>query len=374
MTLSAIALVLAVGLIGPALASWQRGHIPVAVGEILVGVLFGPGGLHAIPVGDPTLTLLESIGFALVMLVVGSHLNVRAFGDRVIARHALRIVLLNLGAAVVIAFVIQAITGYANVPLFALLLTSSSAAIVLPVLDAIDGTRDTRVLIASVTIADVSSIVGLPLIMRSGNPGQTTIVALAIAGIACVGFRALRAAHRRGTLERFRDFSTQHRFGLELRISLLVVIGLAAFASHYHVTVMIAGFAVGIVIAAVGAPQRLAGQLFAVTEGFFSPVFFVMLGTSLDVRHMLTDARGMALAVALSVGTVLVHLTSRVLGLPVPQALMSGAQLGVPVAAVTIGAAAGTLTAVESSAILTAALVSILITALAARSLEGTAS
>ena len=49
---------------------------------------------------------------------------------------------------------------------------------------------------------------------------------------------------------------------------------------------LLAGFVLGLGVAAVGEPRRLARQLFAVTEGFFGPVFFVWLGTSLDLRAL----------------------------------------------------------------------------------------
>jgi hypothetical protein len=45
-----------------------------------------------------------------------------------------------------------------------------------------------------------------------------------------------------------------------------------------HVSIMLAGFCVGLAVAGVGAPRRLARQMFAVTEGFLGPLFFVWLG------------------------------------------------------------------------------------------------
>ena len=42
-----------------------------------------------------------------------------------------------------------------------------------------------------------------------------------------------------------------------------------------HVSIMLAGFSFGLAVAGVGEPRRLARQLFAVTEGFLGPLFFV---------------------------------------------------------------------------------------------------
>ena len=61
---------------------------------------------------------------------------------------------------------------------------------------------------------------------------------------------------------------------------------MAALAVAVHVSLMLAGFVSGLVVAAVGEPRRVAKQLFAVTEGFFGPLFFVWLGAGLDLRDL----------------------------------------------------------------------------------------
>jgi hypothetical protein len=61
-----------------------------------------------------------------------------------------------------------------------------------------------------------------------------------------------------------------------------------------------------------------------------------------------------------------VHAAARLLGQPLPLALLAGAQLGVPVAAVTIGESARVLRPGEGGAILAAALAAVAITSVAA--------
>ena len=97
---------------------------------------------------------------------------------------------------------------------------------------------------------------------RAGRAG-----ALAIAGVATVLFVALRAFERSGRRKRLHRYSEDHREALELRVSLILLFGLAALAVATHVSVMLAGFALGLVVGAVGEPRRLARQLFGITEG-----------------------------------------------------------------------------------------------------------
>jgi hypothetical protein len=68
------------------------------------------------------------------------------------------------------------------------------------------------------------------------------------------------------------------------------------------------------------------------------------------------------LALGLAAGTILLHAGARLAGQPVPLALLACAQLGVPVAAVTLGTQNGSLVPGEGGAILAAALVTVGVT------------
>ena len=119
---------------------------------------------------------------------------------------------------------------------------------------------------------------------------------------------------------------------------------------------MLAGFAFGLVIALV-VKRRLARQLFGITEGFFSPLFFVWLGASLQVRELGFDTRNfILLGLGLGIGAVLAHCAGRLLGQPLTLAVLSAAQLGVPVAAATIGTEKHLLATGESAALMFGAL------------------
>ena len=77
MTFGALAVIAAVGVLGPLLALPERWHLPVVLGELVAGIALGPTGVGALHAPDPTFTFLANIGFALVMFVAGSHVPVR---------------------------------------------------------------------------------------------------------------------------------------------------------------------------------------------------------------------------------------------------------------------------------------------------------
>ena len=152
---------------------------------------------------------------------------------------------------------------------------------------------------------------------------------------------------------------------MELRISLAILFGLSALAVVTHVSIMLAGFALGLALAAIGEPRRLARQLFGITEGFFGPLFFVWLGASLQVRDLGAHPWLILLGVALGAGAIVAHAAGSLLKQPLALAILSTAQLGVPVAAATIGTETHLLRPGEPAALMFGALLTITATSVA---------
>jgi len=216
-------------------------------------------------------------------------------------------------------------------------------------------------------IADATSIVLLPLVIDPKDAPRAALGALAIAGCAAALFVMLRHYDRTGARKRLHQYSQEHDLALELRLNLIILFALAALALSTHVSIMLAGFALGLVVAAIGEPRRLARQLFGITEGFFSPLFFIWLGASLQVRELGQHRAYILLGLGLGVGAVLAHCVGRVLGQPLVLGALSAAQLGVPVAAATLGTEQHLLAPGEPSALILGALVTIATTSIAGR-------
>lgn len=360
MTFTTLAVIGLAGLLGPLLALPTRWQLPVVLGELLAGIVLGPtvfGGLHA---ADPEFSFLANVGFALVMFVAGSHVPVRdadvrsALGAGAVRAVGIGVVAAALGLAVSAAF------GTGHPAMYAVLMASSSAALVLPIVDSL-GLSGPPLLttLAQVAIADTACIVALPLAIDPAHAARAALGAVGVAAIAAVLFVVLRRGERSGLRRRLHQLSEQRRFALELRISLVILFALAAVAVRSHVSIMLAGFAFGLVVAGIGQPRRLAHQLFAVADGFLGPLFFVWLGASINLRDLAGRPSYILLGLALGFGAVAVHLVARLIGQPLTLAALASAQLGVPVAAATIGAQAHILHRGEAGALLLGALITI---------------
>jgi Kef-type K+ transport system membrane component KefB len=125
-------LIVLAGLGGPLLGVATRRFIPVVVGEILAGILVGPAVLGTVHPADATVATLGEVGFAMLMLTAGMHLPLR---DRRLASAARRGGLLA-GIVSVLAvpagLLAASIAGSGHAAIYAVVLASGSAAVLLP--------------------------------------------------------------------------------------------------------------------------------------------------------------------------------------------------------------------------------------------------
>jgi Kef-type K+ transport system membrane component KefB len=355
-----LALICAVALLGPIVSLNRLAHIPVVIGELAVGMVLGQSGLAVIDYTDPTLAFMAQIGFAVVMFVAGTHVPLRepamVEGLRVGVLRALGVGVLAVPAGLLIAQ--WAGTGHG--PLYAVLIASSSAGIVLPSLGGVQvTTRPGLQMLVQLAVADAACIVALPLVLDPVHAGRAAFGAVGVLSLAALFFGALRWAQRSGLRERVHDVSERRGLAVELRVTLTLLFTLAAVAATLGVSVMLAGFAMGLAMSAAGEPRRVANQAFALTEGFFAPIFFVWLGSSLDLRAIVQSPQTIALGIALGLAAVLAHGLLTLTGQPLPIAVTTAAQLGVPVGAAALGRTMGVLVDGEATAMLLGALLTI---------------
>src|SRR5712671_2451528 len=111
MSYGTLALVVAIGLLGP-LLTLLPGRVapPVVIGEILAGVILGRTGTRTIVATQPTLAFLADIGFALLMFMVAVSLPLRDARLRGAVRRALWATAVTVGLAIALASVAAAVT------------------------------------------------------------------------------------------------------------------------------------------------------------------------------------------------------------------------------------------------------------------------
>jgi Kef-type K+ transport system membrane component KefB len=357
MTFGILTLIIACGLAGPLLSGASRLAVPVVVGEIAAGVLIGRTGLREIDTGDATVVFLSDTGFAMLMFVVGTHLPLRDPGLRRALRRAAVAAALSFAIAVPAGWGLAHATAIKHPALFVLLLAASSSAVVMPILHE-RGLAGEEVLLATAWIAlvDIATIVALPLALEPSHALRIAGGGIAVAAAAVAVFAVVPALRGNRAVRALRKDSGKRGWALDLRLSLLVLFGLSAIATAFDTSVLIAGFAAGMIVALAGEPRRLSQQLVGLAEGFFVPLFFVTLGARLNFRTLASSQSDVVLAVVLVCAVVACHLAiAVVMRMPWPAGLLASAQLGLPAGVVSLGLSAGLLTPGQGAAIVASA-------------------
>jgi len=361
MVFGPLALILAAGLLGPLLASANRFAPPVVVGQIAAGVAIGHSGLRWIDPSDQLLTGLAAVGFALLMFVVGSHLPLRDRQLRSSLAAGAGATLTVVAAAIGVGFAVAATIGPARPAIFAVLFASSSGAVALPVLQDVRAPhRPALVATAWIAIADVSTVLAVPVVLATGNVGRVILGGAAVIAVGAGLYFLANSMRDRATVRRVRNLSATRGWGLDLRISLVALFTCAWLATRFGTSILVAGFTIGVVVAALGEPRRVAQQLVGLGEGFAIPLFFVHLGAQLDLGALFRSSAALQLAAALALAAITLHVIAAFAWrLPLPFGLIASAQLGVPAAVVSIGLTTDQLSAAEGAAIMTASLVTL---------------
>lgn len=361
MSFGVLSAIVLAGLAGPLLGLSRRWFVPVMVGEIFAGILAGPAVLGIVHPADATTAFLRDTGFAMLMLTAGMHLPLR---DRRLAsslREGALLAMIVAVLAIPAGLLAAAVAGTGHAAVYAVVLASGSAAVLLPALEEMDALgAHAMTVMAQVSIADVATILSVPVVLQPHRVGHAALGALLVAGAGAVVFAGARALEPRRWVHRLRALSKRRRWVLDLRLSLLVLFALSWLAERSGTSVLIAGFGAGLMVAWIGGPKRLSTQMRGVADGFFIPLYFVVLGAQLDLRGLLHSPSMLTLAAMLASLNVTVHVVAALALRRGPgSALAASAQLGVPAAVASLGLAEGVLSRTVATAIVVAALVSL---------------
>jgi len=363
---AALLVIVLAGLAGPLSSSGRSPLVPAIVGEIVAGAVLGRTGLAIIDPSTSDNSFLYALGFAMLMLVAGSHVQLRGrailWGARAAAGAFAVVALLAVPAGILIWY---AFGRSEPMGLFPVLLAGSSAAVAFPILKE-RGLMGPEIafLLAWIPLADAVTVLIMPLTLigAAGIPlalaGDAAIVAVTAGALVGGQYVAERA-----WALRLRDLSRSRGWALQLRIALVLLIGLSLIAGQTGGSTLLAGFGAGLVIARLQAPDRLEVQLSGLAEGFFVPAFFVLLGAQLDFRALGSDPNAIALAIVLAASAISSHLVAARIAAPgswSAYGLAASAQLGMPAAAASLGLATGRLSPSIAAAIVAAGCLTVL--------------
>ena len=368
-------IIIVAGLVGPLLAAGRRPLLPAVVGELIAGIIIGRSGLNWLDPTTPANALLYGLGFAMLMLVAGSHVDLGAPG----LRAGIRSGAIAVGVVAILSVPVGLAIGAVlepNAPsmLFPVLLAGSSAAVAFPILEerGLIG-PGVALLLVWIPLADALTVLLMPLTLIGAAKipvalgGDAAIVACTV-GALWLGERIGRSP----SALTLRDRSQSRGWALQLRVTLLILVVLSLIATRTGGSTLLAGFGAGLILARLRVPTRLEVQLSGIAEGFFVPAFFVLIGAEIDLRSLAGDPSAIALAVVLAVCGLAIHLAASRVVAPSPwngYGLAAAAQLGLPAAAASLGLSTGALSPSVAAAIVLAGCLTVLPAAVGTRRL-----
>ncbi|MET0127605.1 MAG: cation:proton antiporter [Solirubrobacterales bacterium] len=371
--LSNLLVVAGVAVLAPVLADLsRRARLPTVVAEIFLGILVGPELLGLAEL-DGILDALSTFGLAFLFFLAGIEIDferIRGAPARAGARGGLLSVV--LGGVVALALHLSGVI-HATV-LVALALTTTTLGTLMPILrdSGVLDQRFGRFVVGAGTAGEFGPIVLVSVILAfdADEPLRATLLFAFAAIVVVATVIAVRA--RPARVVRLLQTTMGTSGQLAVRLSLLLVIALAALAAEFGLDVILGAFAAGILVGIVirdSEAREFLGKLDAVGYGFLIPVFFITTGMGYDL-----DALGEDPATLLMVpGFTLLFLVVR--GLPamllyrktlprpdrIALALFSAAALPLLVAITQIGLDTHTMRSEVAVSLIGAGMLSVLV-------------
>jgi Kef-type K+ transport system membrane component KefB len=297
--------------------------LPGVLGELLAGVVLGPGLLGMIPTGAASgadfIRLLAELGVILLLFEVGLETNLAAMfkvGGAAAAVAAVGVLLPFSLGYVYWSWVPHPVMGdggdLGTVAIFVgATLTATSVGITARVLGDLGqmNTPEARVILGAAVLDDVIGLVILGVVSGLAAGGVTSVASVAGTFAVAAGFLVAVVIVGNLVVPRLADRVARMRAsGVVVVLSLAFALALAAFAAKAGSALIIGAFAAGLVLSRTSHVQTIETQVRPVAA-VLAPIFFVNIGAALDLSILRPGQPGAAgpllVAAALTVLAVL---------------------------------------------------------------------
>lgn len=376
--------VVVIATLAPLVVDALRAPVPDVVAMILGGVLFGTSGLGWIEI-DVSVQLLSSLGLAYLLFVSGLEIRAAALRGRI----SISLVAFGVSVSIAVAFALafRAAGLVSNVGIMVAVLITTSLGIVVVLLKE-EGRLATpmgQLTLLGASLGDFASV-GLLSVLFSDrdSPPELRVLLLVLFGVAVFALAA--AARHMSVLQRLRGALSRRAYGssrILIRASFALMVGFAALAGAVGLEAILGAFAAGVVVSVVSdrvdgsdeleaigtestGPADVRAQLETIGFGLMAPLFFVTAGLRFDLGALAGSAEALALVPLALVAMIATRALpalffARLLDRRemIASGLLMSVKLTFVVASVQIGTQAGALSPAAASAIISAAMISI---------------
>ncbi len=278
----------------------RRLQIPMVVGELLAGMIFGRTGFGIIP-SNSLLDFFSLFGLSYLMFLSGLELDLGVFaGGRQRGRMGLAagVYLGVLALSVAGALYLEHLGFVHNGLLVGFIVGSTALTVVVPVLKEhglVETAYGQAILTTAILLDFLSMLLVTVQVSLSVGAAWRLLLGVGIFLVAAVLLRLAPSLRRlwRRTESQVAQVGVRGAFGLiVLFLALSQLIGIDA---------VLGSFLAGVIAAAIAGreSEEVRRTLDGIGYGFFVPIFFIEVGAGLNLRGFLSNPHGISLALLL---------------------------------------------------------------------------
>lgn len=314
--LSLVTVMLLAFAVPPLLSRIKVVRIPIAVGEILAGILIGRSGLNLLT-PDAALDVLQFLGLLYLMFAAGLEVDFQALtGDRANGKgsrggngssrvlpwlhNPLTFGALNHVITIALAYWwVASFTDRALLPqplAFALLMSTVGFSIIMPVLKETNKLSSPfgQLIVGVAAIGDFLPVVAMTIIITLQRSGSVLDVLLLVA-LFLAAYLFYVVAKRFRYMQALEGLS-MGTAQIDVRGASLLMLAFGLLAQWLRVEVLLGAFLAGLLVSTLIGERRehLIHKMDAVGFGFLIPIFFVMVGVNFDIRVLFGNPAALA--------------------------------------------------------------------------------
>lgn len=359
--------------------------VPVVVVELVLGVIIGPQGL-GIAYTDKVLAAFSQLGLGFLFFFAGYEIRVSEIKGTPL-KLATKGWFISLALAYSIAGLLEATGVVWSGLLTGSALVTTAIGTLIPILRDENrlGGEFGRNILAIGAVGEFGPVL-IVTVLLTAKTGAIDQIFLLCAFLVVAVLTALAA---QGAMNRWFGFIAarlDNSGQLPVRLAVLLVFGLVVIAGQLGMDVILGAFAAGMIVRLIVGDKDFAtfdSKMEAIGFGFLIPFFFIQSGMDLDLEALFSTPKAIVmLPIALLLMLVVRGVPELLLYRRVlpraqikPLALLASTQLPLVVAITTIGVDQGEMRPAGAAALVTAAVLTVLVfPSLAIRSLKRTES
>ena len=260
---------------------FKRLKLPIVVGELAAGAILGPQLLGLVHSGD-VMDAMAELGVIMLLFMAGLETHMAELMETRAA--AVKVAVLGAALPFVGGALVGLLFGWStgSALFMATALTATSVGITIRALRELGHSerRAVRIILAAAVLDDVLGLIVLVVVsgFTSGDVDLWNLGLLVVEAVAYVGLIGFFGPH---LVARLRDWLTDLHASVLFEIGVVLMLALSLLADYIGLAAIVGAFIAGLTMSELRQHTDIEKR-FEPLAWFFTPFFFVLMGTHLD--------------------------------------------------------------------------------------------